>query len=193
MRRSAERKPDLASGGGSLGRSESGVDSAEKHGGSGRGHGGEEPRPGPAVSVDIGPGYRMTVDFGDPSWPEVAMDEPPPIGDGTAPGPEAMLAAAVAGCLVASLRYCMEKARVGFEGARATATPRIARNEAGRLRVQSITVRLSARVDEPANARARRCADIFRDFCTVTESVRAGIPVELDVELEGARQHPSDG
>jgi hypothetical protein len=63
----------------------------------------------------------------------------------------------------------------------------VGRNEEGRLRVLAIRVRLSP-VLEPgqdpgaASRRLERCREIFEQFCTVAESIRQGLPVEVSVE-----------
>jgi uncharacterized OsmC-like protein len=128
-------------------------------------------------------GYRMTIDFGPKEWESLVLDEPPPLGSGTGPSPDQILAAAVAGCLVASLRYCLEKARIDVERVSARVRPSVARNEKGRLRIASISAVIEASLGEASSGRAQRCVELFQDFCTVTESVRHGIPVDVRVEL----------
>ena len=59
------------------------------------------------------------------------------------------------------------------------------RNDRGRLRIGRIDVEIEA---DPADPDARgldRCTRIFRDYCVVTESVQAGIPVDVSVRRQG--------
>jgi organic hydroperoxide reductase OsmC/OhrA len=60
---------------------------------------------------------------------------------------------------------------------------KLARNEAGRWRVQNIGVKIKA---DPLNKedqeRMKRCLGIFEDFCIVTQSVRKGIDVQVAVQ-----------
>jgi organic hydroperoxide reductase OsmC/OhrA len=62
----------------------------------------------------------------------------------------------------------------------------IARNENKRLRVAGIHVRLSPELDAATREKAKECLDLFEDFCTVTASIRQGIPVEVKVDGLGA-------
>jgi organic hydroperoxide reductase OsmC/OhrA len=56
------------------------------------------------------------------------------------------------------------------------------RNEAGRLRVKDVRVRIKPVIEESQQARVQRCLELFEDFCVVTQSVRQGIDVDVAVE-----------
>jgi organic hydroperoxide reductase OsmC/OhrA len=56
------------------------------------------------------------------------------------------------------------------------------RNERGRLRIGGLRVRLAPEVTAEQRERMGRCLDLFQDFCLVTESVRDGIAVDVEVE-----------
>jgi uncharacterized OsmC-like protein len=55
----------------------------------------------------------------------------------------------------------------------------IERNKKGRLRITEIYVELKPVVGDLKKFDI--CKDIFEDFCIVTQSVRKGIPVKVDV------------
>jgi uncharacterized OsmC-like protein len=129
--------------------------------------------------------YQFDVTFDDPSWDTIHLDEPDPIGDGTAPNASRMLGAAVGNCLSASLLFCLEKARVPVTGMKARVVGQLERNEGGRLRIGSIHVELHPSTDVPPE-RLERCLGLFEDFCIVTQSVRGGIDVDVVVEPVGA-------
>jgi organic hydroperoxide reductase OsmC/OhrA len=126
-------------------------------------------------------GYRFIVRFDDPSIRDLHTDEPPPLGEGTGPNPTRLLASAIASCLASSLRFCLEKARIPTQDLVADVELRTVRNAANRLRVGDVTVRLAPAVTRDDAARMRRCLDIFESFCIVTESVREGFPVHVEV------------
>ena len=126
-------------------------------------------------------GYRFAVRFDDPGLPVLHLDEPAPLGAGDAPNPARWLAAAIAGCLASSLRFCLEKAHIPIEGLTSGVELHLVRNAEGRLRVGDVAVRLTPGVTHEDAARMRRCLEIFESFCIVTESVRAGFPVHVDV------------
>ncbi len=124
-------------------------------------------------------GYRFRTDFDTEG--ELVMDEPAPLGTGTAPNAVRVLAAAVGDCLSASLLMCLTRSRVPVEGIETEVDAELVRNEAGRLRVGKLTVRLSPGVAAEDRARMQRCLGLFEDYCVVTQSVREGIDVEVEV------------
>ncbi len=134
-----------------------------------------------SLTVTRREGYQFAVDFDDPSWTTVLMDEPEPIGDGVAPNAARMLGAAIGNCLAASLLFCLEKAHVSVSDLTARVEGQIERNEQGRLRVTKVHVILEPSFDGVPSNRLSRCLDIFEDFCVVTGSVRKGIDVDVQV------------
>lgn len=135
-----------------------------------------------SVTVTLERGYRFEVDSGMPGAEHFHVDEGPPLGEGSAPSPSRVLAAAMASCLASSLLFCLSKARIELRGLRVTARGTLVRNERKRLRVGGLHIELFPEVAAADEARMQRCLEIFEDFCVVTESVRAGIPVVVGVE-----------
>ncbi len=130
--------------------------------------------------------YLFHVDFGNS---ELLVDEPPPLGQGKGPNASRLLTAAVANCLSASLLFCLKKFRQEAGGMKTTAKTSLIRNEKGRLRIGGIEVmiRLAASYEH-----LDRCLSQFEDFCVVTASVRAAIPVTVRVyDPEGKLLHES--
>jgi uncharacterized OsmC-like protein len=126
--------------------------------------------------------FRFTATFPDvPHAAPLTLDEPAPLGGNFGPNPASLLAAAVGNCLAASLVFCLKKARVNPELVEADAVANIVRNEAGRMRVSGLDVKIGVTVTDEDRATIERCGDIFQDFCIVTESVRHGIPVHVAV------------
>ena len=124
--------------------------------------------------------YRFRVVFDLEGVDDLITDEPAPLGAGTGPNPSRMLAVAVANCLSASLLFCLQKSRVEGARVRASVATSMERNERRRLRIGGFDVRIevSGVTDE---ARLERCLGLFEDFCVVTESVRNGVPVNVEV------------
>lgn len=127
-------------------------------------------------------GYRFRVRFDHEGMPDLITDEPPPLGEGRGPNPSRLLATAVANCLASSLLFCLGKARIALDGMEANVVIEFTRNEAGRLRIGGIKVRLNPRWTPEAAEKAQRCLSIYEDFCVVTQAVRHGVPVEVQVE-----------
>ncbi len=133
------------------------------------------------VSIELTKGYQFLVRFEDVEGkPTLLCDEPPPLGDGEGPNPAAVLGAAVGNCLAASLAFCLRKARLDPVHLNASVTTHVARNEQGRFRIASIDVELAPEL--PAQlAGQKRCEELFEEFCTVTASIRRGIPVSVSL------------
>jgi uncharacterized OsmC-like protein len=129
-------------------------------------------------------GYRFNVEFDLAGVPELQLDEPPPLGEGSGPNASRLLAASVANCLSASLLFCLSKFKQDPQGVTTTVKGHMVRNEKGRLRVGGfdVDIRLGETVE-----RLEHCAQQFEDFCVVTDSVRHGIPVNVRV-LDGSGQ-----
>lgn len=128
--------------------------------------------------------FRFRVEVGGPDGIHIPVAEGPPLGaEGDGPSPSELLGAAVGGCLSASLLFCLDKAKIPVDGIRTSVHGKLGRNEEGRLRIVGLEVELS--LDTPAEdpQQVERCVDIFEKYCTVTESVRAGIPVSAAVTL----------
>jgi uncharacterized OsmC-like protein len=123
-------------------------------------------------------GYQFDNHFG-PALPDLLTDEPPPLGTGAGPSPTQLLAAAVGNCLSASLVFALFKHDAG--GVRCDVDLVVGRNADKRLRVTGVTARLTIGVPGGTLAHIDRVLASFEDFCTVTASVRAAIPVTVQV------------
>ncbi len=127
--------------------------------------------------------YEFEVSFDNDALGKLTMDEPAPLGTGKGPNASRVLSSAVGHCLTASLIFCLQKSRIPLKHVTTNVHTTLARNEAGRWRVQGMTVNLNADpLNEQDRERMKRCLDMFEDFCIVTQSVRKGINVEVDVK-----------
>ena len=125
--------------------------------------------------------YEFAAAFDQDDVPGLVIDEPPPLGAGRGPDASRVLGAAVGHCLASSLLFCLAKARVPVADLGVQVEGTVARNEAGRLRITGLSVTRSPTAAPTDRERIKRCADLFEDFCTVTGSVRQGIPVRVEV------------
>jgi uncharacterized OsmC-like protein len=133
------------------------------------------------VEVDREEGFVFRADFGLDGVEPLVMDEPEPLGAESGPNASKVLAAAVGDCLGASLLFCLQKSRVDVSGMRATVDGVMARNEGGRWRIREMNVVINPGVAEGDREKLERCVELFEDFCIVSESVRQGIPINVDV------------
>lgn len=131
--------------------------------------------------------FRLKVRFENEQIPALVVDEPPPLGEGAGPTGVQLLASAVGTCLSQSLLFCLQRSKVEVASLETDVEATVGRNEEGRLRVLAIRARLTPVLEEGQDAevagrRLERCKGIFEQFCTVAESIRQGVPVEVSVE-----------
>jgi uncharacterized OsmC-like protein len=124
--------------------------------------------------------YRFDVDFG-ADLPTLQADEPAPLGQGQGPTPVQLLAAAVGNCLSASLLFAFRKFKQEPGPVRCEVVAEQGRNAEGRLRVLGLRVDLTLGAAADTLAQRDRVLASFEDYCTVTASVRQGIPVTVSV------------
>lgn len=131
--------------------------------------------------------FRFEIDFGNGAPPLLA-DLGPPLGGGHAPDPEQLLAAAVGNCLSSSLLFALRKFKQAPDPLTTRVTPTVGRNAEGRTRVLKLDATITLGVPAAQLEHLDRVLGSFEAFCTVTQSVAAGIPVEIQVfDSTGAR------
>ncbi len=98
------------------------------------------------------------------------------------PNPSRMLGMAILGCLSASFIFCLKKKDFKVDDLKAEAEVTIARNQKGFWRVKKIDVNIDVKIDDPeVKKRADQCRKMFEQYCTVTQAVREGIDVEVNL------------
>jgi uncharacterized OsmC-like protein len=127
--------------------------------------------------------YQFTMQFGG-AVPDWLADEPPPLGQGAGPSPVQLLAAAVGNCLSDSLLFALRKFKQSPEPIRCEVVAEVGRNPENRLRVLGMRVNLRLGVAAAQLQHLDRALEQFEAFCTVTQSVGAGIPITVMV-LDG--------
>ena len=126
-------------------------------------------------------GYKFDVNFDVDYIPNMVADEPKPIGDGSGPNASRLLAAAVGQCMSSSLIYCLNKARIPIINLETIMKTNLFKNEKGLTRIRNIDIQILLEVNEEHKTRLNRCLTIFEDYCTVTQSIRNGIQVNVTV------------
>ena len=125
--------------------------------------------------------FRFEVHFDNPDVPVLVTDENAPLGGDAGPNPARLLASAVANCLAASLLFAMRKFKNEPGPLRAVVTVTKGRNPDNRLRILGIDVVLHLGVKADGLEMLDRILGQFEEFCIVTQSVRAAIPVSVTV------------
>lgn len=125
--------------------------------------------------------YRFEIDFG-AGLETLQADLPPPLGQSDGPSPEHLLAAAVGNCLSASLLFALRKFRQETGHIEAVITCHVDRNEQRQLRVSQLQATLNLGKPAAEFEHLERVLSQFEDFCTVSQSVRQGIPLVITVQ-----------
>jgi organic hydroperoxide reductase OsmC/OhrA len=125
--------------------------------------------------------YTFNVTFDDTDIPDLVVDEPAPLGSGNGPNPSRMLLVAIANCLSASLLFAMRKYKNSPGTLRAEVRGTLGRNAETRLRVQHVDVDLHLPDAAEGYEHFERVLQQFEHFCVVTESVRSGIEIAVQV------------
>lgn len=131
-----------------------------------------------SVKIELIENYMFKIDFGD--FGDVISDEPEPLGNGEGPNPGRLLAAAVANCLAASLIFAIRKFKEDPGHVQGTVTGIMSRAE-GRYRIETINVKLQLGNTAENITHLEKVLSQFEDFCIVTQSVRAGIKVGVEI------------
>ena len=127
-------------------------------------------------------GYKFNVKSDLEYIPELIVDETKPEGEGFGPNPTRLLSTAVGHCMSSSLIYCLRKARIPIKNLNTTVKTNLYRNENGRLRIRNIDLQIYLKVKEKDKNRINRCLTLFEDYCTVTQSIRKGIEVNVQIQ-----------
>lgn len=134
-----------------------------------------------AVTLAQWEGFQFLVDFNQDGVTDLLTDEEPPVGQGKGPDPSRLLASAVGNCLASSLMFCLKKAHVNVLSMKCVVEGDLVRNERGRLRIGQLRVKLEPTVSEADLSKLGNCAAVYEDYCIVTESIRKGIDVKVDL------------
>ena len=126
--------------------------------------------------------YQFRVTFDSPTMDSILVDEPAPLGKNEGPNAARLVAAAVANCLSASLLFAVRKFKQEPGGLVAEAVTRITRNDQGRFRIAGIDVAIQLGGLAGNIEHIERSLAQFEDFCIVTQSIRQGIPVHVEVK-----------
>lgn len=131
-----------------------------------------------SVKLALVENYLFQIDFGE--FGDLLSDEPEPLGKGEGPNPARLLAASVANCLAASLVFAIRKYKEEPGKVTAEVKGAVTRVD-GRFRIEKMQVRIQLGTANENLPHLSRVLEQFEDFCIVTQSVRKGIAVDIEV------------
>ncbi|MCA9597172.1 MAG: OsmC family protein [Myxococcales bacterium] len=134
-----------------------------------------------SIAIEQVDGYEFRVKFDKEQYESLMLDEPAPLSQDRAPNAARILAAAVGNCLSASLLFCLSRAGVKLEDIKSDVKVELTRNENRRLRIGHMEVTVRPKLSATGE-KIDKCLETFEDFCVVTQSVREGLDVKVNVE-----------
>jgi organic hydroperoxide reductase OsmC/OhrA len=137
----------------------------------------------PKVGITLEKEMIFRCDLGDMNVKDCYIDDTHKNEvDMLGPNPSRLLGLALLGCLSASFIFCLKKKNLTLEDLDATAELTIARNNKGFWRVMKVDVDINMEINDPATRkRADQCKKMFEQYCVVTQAVREGINVEVNL------------
>ncbi|MBN1214451.1 MAG: OsmC family protein [Candidatus Lokiarchaeota archaeon] len=139
-----------------------------------------------SVGIKLEKEMIFKCDLGDINVKECYIDDTNKNeADMWGPNPARMIGMATIGCLSASFIFCMKKKNLNIKDLESEAKIIIRRNEKGLWRIKKIDVIIKPKLDTPEmKKRAEQCQKFFEDYCTVTQSIREGIPVKVNFDYK---------
>ena len=96
--------------------------------------------------------------------------------------PAKLLALSVLSCLALSFSFCLKKENFSLSGFEGNAEVIITRNDKGFWRVKKINVEMNPKIDTPKmRKRADQCRKFFEQYCIISESLRSGFEVNVNL------------
>ncbi|NVM18000.1 MAG: OsmC family protein [Candidatus Lokiarchaeota archaeon] len=137
----------------------------------------------PKVGITLEENMVFKCDLGDMKVKDCYIDDTHKNElDMLGPNPSRMLGLALLGCLSASFIFCLKKKNLTLDDLNAEAELTIARNKKGFLRVMKVDVDINIKISDPVTRkRADQCKKMFEQYCVVTQAVREGIDVEVNL------------
>ncbi|AQZ93947.1 OsmC family protein [Halopseudomonas phragmitis] len=132
------------------------------------------------VTLEQQQNFRFLARY-DGDTPELVVDEPAPLGGSAGPSPSQLLITAVTNCLSDSLYFALSKFRQPADGLRAEGIAELGRNAENRLRIVGARVTLHLGYPQAAYDKLERILGQFEQFCTVSQSIAACLPISLQV------------
>ena len=123
------------------------------------------------------------LDMGKVKTGNFLIDDTNKGADKIGPNPSRLLASAVMGCMCASLLFCIGKKNLSFDDFEAEAEITTFKNEKNFWRVKEINIKMIPKTnDEAVIKRLKQCEKMFEEYCVITQSVREGITINLDLD-----------
>jgi len=95
------------------------------------------------------------------------------------PCPDEFLFSAVGGCLLTTFLYFKKKLRLSLRDLRVSVRGTVDSVGPMGYRITGIEVSIGVGVDAREKTKAEKCVELAKDYCHITRSIEAGVPVEV--------------
>ncbi|MFX1501576.1 MAG: OsmC family protein [Promethearchaeota archaeon] len=103
--------------------------------------------------------------------------------DRIGPSPVKLLGLSVLSCLAASFEFCIEKKNLFLSDLEGRAEVTVARNTNKFWRIKKIDVEIVPKIDNPELLnRVNQCKKLFEQYCIISESLKKGIEINVNLE-----------
>lgn len=104
-------------------------------------------------------------------------------GNETAPCPDQLFMASLAGCIMNTFGYYRSTLNVETIDLHVDVSSDIELTEIDGYRVTSISIDMQVWSDEDNELMNQKCAERARDFCHITKSIEEAIPIDVSITL----------
>ncbi len=135
------------------------------------------------VGIKLEEGMIFKCDLGKIKMNDLFIDDQNKKSiDKIGPNPSKLLALSVLGCLAGSFTFCLQKKNISLSDIEGKAIITSKRNEKGFWRLKKIDIILNPNIDNPQmRKRADQCQKSFEQFCVISESIREGIDININI------------
>jgi uncharacterized OsmC-like protein len=104
-------------------------------------------------------------------------------GNGTAPCPDQLFMASLAGCIINTFNYYREMLNVVTSDLKVNVSSKIELTKSDGYRVTHINVEINAWCSSENMEANQKCAERARDYCHITKSIEQAIPITTTIKV----------
>lgn len=136
------------------------------------------------VGIKLEEGMIFKCDLGQIKMNDLFIDEQNKKSiNKIGPNPSKLLALSVLACLAGSFTFCVQKNNSLLSDIEGKAIITSKRNEEGFWRLKKIDITLNPKIDNPKmRKRVDQCQKNFEQFCIISESIREGIDININLD-----------
>jgi organic hydroperoxide reductase OsmC/OhrA len=108
-------------------------------------------------------------------------------GFGRSPCPDQLFLASIGGCLLTTFLHFARRLHLDVRDIRIPVREQISLRKSEGYRITAVEAEIQVDTDGEYVELAGRCAELARDYCHITRSMEASIPVNVSIKVHSAR------